>query len=130
MALGNRSNPFTITSASGSSACSGPAAGPCEWPARSTRPRSVDSLTIRRAFAHKRIRRSLHGNTLTRMVRRIPERPAHPERICWGCERYCAANDLRCGNGKERAQHPIETFGPDWLEFVQSNEEETLPADS
>jgi hypothetical protein len=57
------------------------------------------------------------------MARRIPVRPAHPERICWGCDRYCAANDLRCGNGKERAQHPIETLGPDWMEFLQSAEE-------
>lgn len=52
------------------------------------------------------------------MTRRIPARPAHPERICWGCELYCAADDLRCGNGKERTQHPIETFGRDWMEFV------------
>lgn len=52
------------------------------------------------------------------MVRRIPERPAHPERICWGCDLYCAADDMRCGNGKERTQHPIETFGADWMEFV------------
>jgi hypothetical protein len=48
------------------------------------------------------------------MVRRIPARPAHPERIGWGCERYCAADDSRCGNGTERAQHPIETYGPEW----------------
>jgi hypothetical protein len=52
------------------------------------------------------------------MIRRIPERPAHPERICWGCDLYCAANDMRCGNGKERTQHPIETYGPDWKAFV------------
>jgi Protein of unknown function (DUF3079) len=58
------------------------------------------------------------------MARRIPVRPAHPERICWGCELYCAADDLRCGNGKERTQHPIETLGPDWMEFAGSPEEE------
>jgi hypothetical protein len=52
------------------------------------------------------------------MVRRIPVSPAHPERICWGCDRYCGADDLRCGNGKERTQHPIETFGPDWMRLV------------
>jgi hypothetical protein len=33
---------------------------------------------------------------------------------------------LRCGNGKERAPHPIETFGPDWMEFVQASEERSL----
>ena len=58
------------------------------------------------------------------MARRIPAHPAHPERICWGCEKYCAANDLRCGNGKERTQHPIETFGPDWTAFVLSAEDD------
>ena len=58
------------------------------------------------------------------MVRRIPAHPAHPERICWGCDRYCAADDLRCGNGKERTQHPVETFGQDWMTFVLVSEEE------
>ena len=57
------------------------------------------------------------------MVRRIPVHPAHPERICWGCDRYCAAYDLRCGNGKERTQHPVETFGPDWTEVYSSEED-------
>ncbi|HVN42929.1 MAG TPA: DUF3079 domain-containing protein [Steroidobacteraceae bacterium] len=47
---------------------------------------------------------------------KLPLRPAHPERVCWGCEHYCAADDLRCGNGTDRAQHPIEIFGPNWLE--------------
>jgi hypothetical protein len=40
--------------------------------------------------------------------------PSRPERICWGCDRYCASHDLRCGNGSDRAQHPVEIFGPDW----------------
>lgn len=52
------------------------------------------------------------------MARRIPTHPAHPERICWGCEKYCAANDMRCGNGTDRTQHPVETFGPDWMDYV------------
>lgn len=37
--------------------------------------------------------------------------PKHPERICWGCGRYCPANDLACR--AERVQHPIEPFGCD-----------------
>lgn len=49
---------------------------------------------------------------------RIPVNPAHPERICWGCTQYCAADDLRCGNGSERAQHPVETYGPNWQDYV------------
>jgi hypothetical protein len=28
---------------------------------------------------------------------------------------------MNCGNGSERAQHPLELFGNDWLEF--GNEE-------
>lgn len=43
--------------------------------------------------------------------------PRHPERVCWGCDKYCSADDLRCGNGTIRTQHPAELFGPDWLEW-------------
>jgi hypothetical protein len=43
--------------------------------------------------------------------------PKHPERICWGCDKYCSADDLRCGNGTIRTQHPIELFGDDWLKW-------------
>ncbi len=49
---------------------------------------------------------------------RLPLYPRQPERVCWGCDRYCRADDLVCGNGFERAQHPIELFGPDWLEWA------------
>lgn len=44
--------------------------------------------------------------------------PKHPERTCWGCDKYCPANDLACGNGTIRTQHPAELFGPDWLEWA------------
>jgi hypothetical protein len=43
--------------------------------------------------------------------------PVHPERVCWGCDRYCPANDLACGNGTVRAQHPAELFGADWEQY-------------
>lgn len=43
--------------------------------------------------------------------------PPHPERICWGCEQYCPAHDLACGNGTIRTLHPVELFGDDWLEW-------------
>ena len=49
---------------------------------------------------------------------RIPLQPAHPERTCWGCGQYCAADDLACGNGTIRTLHPVELFGADWLEFA------------
>ena len=47
----------------------------------------------------------------------IPLNPAHPERICWGCDKYCPADDLACGNGTIRTLHPLELFGEDWLEW-------------
>jgi hypothetical protein len=28
-----------------------------------------------------------------------PVAPRHPERICRGCDKYCAEDDLACGNG-------------------------------
>ena len=49
-------------------------------------------------------------------------RPVHPERVCWGCEKLCPANDLTCGN--ERSLHPCELFGDDWLEWRDSNASE------
>lgn len=50
-------------------------------------------------------------------AKRFPVNPPHPERNCWGCDRYCAADALLCGNGSERTQHPIETFGPGWQDW-------------
>jgi hypothetical protein len=52
----------------------------------------------------------------SRMVKKISLFPKHPERICWGCDKYCAADALRCGNGSGRTPHPIEVLGDDWLE--------------
>lgn len=49
------------------------------------------------------------------MARKFPLLPRHPERICWGCDRYCPADALQCGNGTERTQHPVELFGVDWF---------------
>jgi Protein of unknown function (DUF3079) len=37
--------------------------------------------------------------------------PKHPERVCWGCEKFCPAADLACGNGSVRTPHPDEIFG-------------------
>lgn len=51
------------------------------------------------------------------MGKKIAIHPAHPERICWGCDKYCPADSLACGNGSERAMHPVEMFGEDWLEW-------------
>ncbi len=50
------------------------------------------------------------------MAKKFPLHPKHPERICWGCDRYCPADSLACGNGTDRTMHPAETFGEDWYE--------------
>jgi hypothetical protein len=51
------------------------------------------------------------------MAKSFPIHPAHPERNCWGCDKFCASGSLLCGNGSERTQHPVELFGDDWFEW-------------
>jgi hypothetical protein len=51
------------------------------------------------------------------MAKKFPQNPSHPERICWGCDLYCPAKALACGNGAERTMHPAELFGEDWDSF-------------
>ena len=48
----------------------------------------------------------------------MPTHPKYPERICWGCDKLCPADDLRCGNGTIRTPHPVELFGDDWCEWA------------
>lgn len=52
------------------------------------------------------------------------EHPKNPERICWGCDRYCPVNDLACGNGTIRTPHPVELFGDDWRSAELAGERE------
>jgi len=47
----------------------------------------------------------------------FPINPAHPERICWGCDKYCPTDALACGNGSGRTLHPAEMLGEDWYTF-------------
>lgn len=49
--------------------------------------------------------------------KRFPTLPANPERLCWGCDKYCAADDMMCGNGSDRTQHPVELFGANWRDW-------------
>ena len=51
------------------------------------------------------------------MAKKFPIHPPHPERVCWGCDRYCPADDMACGNGSDRTQHPVELLGEDWMEW-------------
>ncbi len=55
-------------------------------------------------------------------IKKFPENPSHPERICWGCDKFCAASDMRCGNGSDRTPHPAELFGEDWFEWSAPKE--------
>ncbi|MBS1819140.1 MAG: DUF3079 domain-containing protein [Acidobacteria bacterium] len=59
---------------------------------------------------------------------KIPLHPKNPERVCWGCDKYCAATDLACGNGTIRTQHPVELFGDDWLEWAEERKTSTAAA--
>ena len=62
-------------------------------------------------------------------MKRSLTHPKHPERICWGCDRYCAADELACGNGTIRTPHPVELFGDDWLEWgLDAEKKDTIPA--
>jgi hypothetical protein len=54
--------------------------------------------------------------------------PVHPERICWGCDKFCPADSLACGNGTIRTPHPCEVFGDDWLEWTESEASAPAPA--
>ena len=58
------------------------------------------------------------------MAKKFPVRPLHPERICWGCDKYCPADAMACGNGSVPTPHPSELFGDDWMEWgaLQSGE--------
>lgn len=62
------------------------------------------------------------------MAKKFPIHPKHPERICWGCDKYCPADSLRCGNGSDRTQHPVEQFGDDWYEWENGSTAEVEDA--
>jgi hypothetical protein len=53
----------------------------------------------------------------TFMAKKFPLHPKNPERICWGCDKYCSVEELGCGNGSGRTQHPIELLGDDWYTY-------------
>ncbi|WP_244479240.1 DUF3079 domain-containing protein [Stenotrophomonas terrae] len=54
------------------------------------------------------------GEEVAVMAKPFPLNPKHPERICWGCDKYCGTDALACGNGSGRTQHPVESQGEDW----------------
>ena len=47
--------------------------------------------------------------------------PMHPERVCWGCDRYCPSDNLSCGRDTVRTPHPMELFGEDWMDWCEAN---------
>ncbi len=50
------------------------------------------------------------------MAKKFPLHPKHPERICWGCDKYCPVDSLNCGSS-DRTQHPAELLGDDWYAY-------------
>ncbi len=65
---------------------------------------------------------------MARTTIKLPLHPKNPDRICWGCDKYCPVDDLACGNGTIRTPHPAELFGADWVEFF--DERAAAPVDS
>jgi hypothetical protein len=63
------------------------------------------------------------------MSKKFPDNPKNPQRVCWGCDVFCAANDMRCGNGSDRTPHPAELFGEDWRTWEQPQASFTQPAE-
>jgi hypothetical protein len=61
-----------------------------------------------------------------KVAKKFPIHPANPERLCWGCDDYCPADSMKCGNGSDRTQHPFELFGENWQDWgEQLNPENT-----
>jgi hypothetical protein len=61
------------------------------------------------------------------MAKKFPLHPKHPERICWGCDKYCPVDSLDCGNGSDRTPHPMELLGDDWLDHGDWDLDTTPP---
>lgn len=61
-------------------------------------------------------------------AKKFPLHPPHPETTCWGCDKYCPAQAMVCGNGSDRTQHPAELFGPDWHTWQAPMESLETPA--
>lgn len=62
------------------------------------------------------------------MAKKFPIQPAHPERICRGCDKYCPADAMQCGNGSVATLHPSELFGDDWMDWgLDAQRAETRP---
>ena len=60
---------------------------------------------------------------------KVPLHPKNPQNICWGCDKYCPADSLACGNGTIRTLHPCELFGEDWAEWIAQKDDESLIGD-
>jgi hypothetical protein len=64
------------------------------------------------------------------LMAKFPLHPKNPERICWGCEKLCSADDMCCGNGTIRSPHPCELIGDDWYEWLPDQERAEAQADA
>jgi hypothetical protein len=61
---------------------------------------------------------------------KLPMLPKNPERVCWGCDKFCPADSLACGNGTIRTQHPVELFGDDWFGWSLDQRQEDAATDA
>jgi hypothetical protein len=43
---------------------------------------------------------------------------------------FCAAGDMRCGNGSVRTEHPVEQLGPGWRQTLPAEPGAPVPADA
>lgn len=66
---------------------------------------------------------------MSAVTKKFPIHPRHPERVCWGCDKYCSSDALACGNGSVATPHPSELFGEDWMSWgLDAREAEQMPA--
>jgi hypothetical protein len=79
--------------------------------------RQVKALAGQKAHSDYTLYTVLPGEPAN-MAKKFPIKPANPERICWGCDKYCPADNLMCGNGTVATLHPSELFGDDWMEWA------------
>ena len=62
---------------------------------------------------------STFSDPQAKMAKVFPLHPTNPQRICWGCDKYCAADSLACS--AERTPHLAELFGDNWADWAPGN---------
>jgi Protein of unknown function (DUF3079) len=76
---------------------------------------SINVIEVLVEYASQQYQRI--GRSALKWQKKFPLNPKHPERVCWGCDHYCPADSLMCGNGSGRTEHPAEIMGEDWYKW-------------